>query len=828
MLTLRPSTVPLYLRSSQKYQYLDHHADEEFEVPKTKFKADLKLESVSDLSLLFNTLDFWACNECYVEVVEYVYNRLSKANLKKICDKYGHNVRHRYINLLKDVREGRGGHPVNQALFLGYAPIAVFMKRSGYELNEHSEVCALASMRIECVRFVLQERQAMYLNLPPDENLSSAESSAIFHKRTVFILASDVPSYLHNSELYKALDHESGDVFEVPILNYKLDLSIGSTVDLVFLLDTLDYWGSDEIFPEVLFFIYDTYKHLRPLETEPHFIHQNYAHRLKYVGILLTVVGRKEPGAQMKVALESGNVRLISFLREQGLQLDDMSIQYAIRSQNPGCIQYVTDNKQSILPVPVDSETLFFRRLHFSPAQAVDINVIRSCIAGKLKDVMTVEFCMIAAKAGNLEVLQQLHELRCPWDVTCCTEAAAQGHLHCLTYAHEQGAPWDAGTCGAAAKNKHMECLTYLIENSCPVDGAVSRAAIANCDLEMLIFAHENLLPWEDDMCMLAALAGSLPCLKYLHEAGCELTSETCAAAGGGPGPGRLECLKYAHENGAPWTVSTTIAAAKSYNISGLQYAHQNGCPIDKRVCIGAIKVNCSRIMVRYMGENKFPFDANMCRLAAKQGSDHIVQFLHIYGCPWSVTTTRDAAAGGHIDALKYAAERGCPVAPITCSFGVYCDENSPHFECMKYIFDNHDQTFDSISAITRGHFACFRYAHDHGAPWSKDIVVTAARMGKVDYLKYAFEEGNCPFYTNFQSVYDAAVESKHIECIEYLNALRGLKCRRVKRLLLRKRRNVRINGWMQVRRVSIRNKFTENAIICRRLPANRFCIINA
>ena len=810
MLTLRPSIVPVYLHSSSLYQ-MRNYGDKEFEVPKKKFKADLTLNSAADLSLLLNTLHHWTSEECFVEVIDYMYRRLSLVGLSNLCSKFAEVWHLRYLNLLREIRNGKH-HAVNLALRNGYAVIAVYMLNSGFELNEDSLACALASQSIECIRFVLQEKQIARLGLPLENRLPTTP----FGKRSVRIRPSAVPSYLHTSELYKSLDFQNDDEFDVPVLHFKLDLKIESTADLVLLFDTLDYWGSDKIFPEVLHFIYPSYHWFKRL---PSFLYHTYVRRWKYFRTMWTIVETMKPYNHMKVALESGVVEIIVFLREQGRQLDDMSIQYAIRSHNPDCVRYVCDNKEFILPAPARDKLFYPREIHFNAAQPCDIHMIKYCIDDNLTDVMTVEFCMIAAKAGDLEVLQQLHELRCTWDVTCCTEAAAQGHLHCLTYAHEQGAPWDASTCAAAAQNKHMECLTYLIENSCPVDGAVSRAAIANGDLEMLIFAHENLLPWEDDMCMLAAHAGSLPCLKYLHEAGCELTSETCAAAATRQG----ECLKYAHENGAPWTVSTTIVAARR-NFSALQYAHQNGCPINRQVGMAAVKANCPMIMVRYMGENKFPFDAEMCRQAAKQGSDHIVKFLHIYGCPWTVATTRDAAAGGHIDALKYAAERGCPVAPITCSFQQWCDEESPHFMCMKYIFDNHDKTFDSVQAVTRGHFDCFKYAHNNGAPWREEIAVTAARLGKLDYLTYAFEEGGCPFYPYYQRVYDAVVENAHEECMEYLNDLYEEKTREIGRIMRDRRRQHRIKGRMLIRRVVISNWFTSHRSTYNcRLLANRF-----
>eukprot|EP01032_Pedospumella_encystans_P009554 gene9554-11235_t len=305
MLTLRPSTVPLYLRSSQLYQSYNYD-DNQFDVPINKFKADLTLKSVLDLSLLLDTLDHWGSDECFLEVIDHVYNTLTKANLKTVCNKYGEIWSLRYIKLLQSIRE-KEGHPINASLYNGYASIAVYMKSIGCELDKDSLACALASLRIECVRFVLQEKQIALLGLPLEKGLPSA----VLVKRCIRIRPSQVPPFLHTSELYKSLDFEHDDEFEVPVLHFKLDLTLGSVVDLVLPLDTLDYGGSDEIFTEVLLYMYHTYKLLRPLEAEPFFIHQNYAHRWKYVKLLLEIAGRKQPDAQMSTALQSGNVRIV-------------------------------------------------------------------------------------------------------------------------------------------------------------------------------------------------------------------------------------------------------------------------------------------------------------------------------------------------------------------------------------------------------------------------------------------------------------------------------------------------------------------------------------
>ena len=55
-------------------------------------------------------------------------------------------------------------------------------------------------------------------------------------------------------------------------------------------------------------------------------------------------------------------------------------------------------------------------------------------------------FCAEMALKGNLELLQFLHEIGCPWNEDTCSYAVYNGHLECLKYAHENGCRWDEST----------------------------------------------------------------------------------------------------------------------------------------------------------------------------------------------------------------------------------------------------------------------------------------------------------------------------------------------------------------------------------------------
>ena len=73
--------------------------------------------------------------------------------------------------------------------------------------------------------------------------------------------------------------------------------------------------------------------------------------------------------------------------------------------------------------------------------------------------------CSKAARVGNREVLEWLHNTGCPWDTKTCASAARGGHLAVLQWAREQGCPWDVSTCMFAAMNGHLEVLQWVREN---------------------------------------------------------------------------------------------------------------------------------------------------------------------------------------------------------------------------------------------------------------------------------------------------------------------------------------------------------------------------
>lgn len=228
-----------------------------------------------------------------------------------------------------------------------------------------------------------------------------------------------------------------------------------------------------------------------------------------------------------------------------------------------------------------------------------------------------------------------------------CSSAAFWNKLCCLKYLHKNGVRWDHKVYLQACRNGDLVMLQYAFDNGCPIDPQRFQVgycrnfeilqfmrSIVGCTtwneetcalfagknkLTCLRYAHENGCPWDEKTTMEAAVNSSLRCLKYAHEAGCPLSESFCLKVVEYARirvPSSIECLQYVIDKGASSTDPKLLAAA-AHTYSYLKYFHEIGVPVTKQVTLEAIKhgsVDC----FLYCIEHKFPYDLDVCLLAAE------------------------------------------------------------------------------------------------------------------------------------------------------------------------------------------------------------------
>jgi len=111
----------------------------------------------------------------------------------------------------------------------------------------------------------------------------------------------------------------------------------------------------------------------------------------------------------------------------------------------------------------------------------------------------------------------------------------------------------------------------------------------------------------------------------------------------------------------------------------------------------------------------------NPCALAASGGHLGALRWAREHGCPWDEDTCAYAAEGGHLEVLKWAREHCCPWNPMTLR-----------------------------GAAASGHVDVLRWAWGHCPIYGGNIRNWAANSGHRDVRQWAREQGareqDCPW----------------------------------------------------------------------------------
>ncbi len=113
------------------------------------------------------------------------------------------------------------------------------------------------------------------------------------------------------------------------------------------------------------------------------------------------------------------------------------------------------------------------------------------------------------------------------------------------------------------------------------------------------------------------------------------------------------------------------------------------------------------------------------------------------------------ASRHGHLDCLKFAHQRGCPLNDISnLEVGEYVVINDivnasiidGHLDCLKYAHQEAGVELTEkafIVASVKGHLNCIKYLLQQGLEWYHGTIAICARYGHLDCLKYACENGS-------------------------------------------------------------------------------------
>jgi hypothetical protein len=168
--------------------------------------------------------------------------------------------------------------------------------------------------------------------------------------------------------------------------------------------------------------------------------------------------------------------------------------------------------------------------------------------------------CELAARSGNVEMLQWLKGQGFEFNYFTFIAAASAGQLQVCEYLHTEGCEWNDFVTSGAATEGHTSVLTWLVEHGCPYD--------------------------EQSICNAAACSGNLQTLVAAKQHGSILTAHTMGAAAR---YGTLAMCQYLHAEQCPYDADCCKTTAESDNVDILRWLLQQGCPMNAdKVCTAA------------------------------------------------------------------------------------------------------------------------------------------------------------------------------------------------------------------------------------------------
>lgn len=151
-------------------------------------------------------------------------------------------------------------------------------------------------------------------------------------------------------------------------------------------------------------------------------------------------------------------------------------------------------------------------------------------------------------------------------------------------------------------------------------------------------------------------------------------------------------------------------------------------------------------IIMKWLYENKCPWDESIFICAAKNGDLDNMKWLHKMGCPWNVNVTIMLSRqknNNNLNNLKWLIDNGCPFNKWTL-----------------------------VSAVKGGNLDIMKYLHEIGIDLDLEVFEAAIRYKHTDIIQINIIkwliEMRCP-WDDF--IFTSAIESKNLNIIKYLQS---------------------------------------------------------
>ena len=162
-------------------------------------------------------------------------------------------------------------------------------------------------------------------------------------------------------------------------------------------------------------------------------------------------------------AMQAGELEILNYMHEHGMRCSNERRWRDIQSSRN--TYYLTREVCELKWEKVKNTDTYMPQSVFSK---YDLDILKFCL--KMDDCQFPPVLAVYASLNNrLDILQFLHENRCPWIEAVCSVAAHCGHLSILKYARENGCPCGVHTLIEATRGENTETVEYMRSLGIPV-----------------------------------------------------------------------------------------------------------------------------------------------------------------------------------------------------------------------------------------------------------------------------------------------------------------------------------------------------------------------
>ncbi len=313
----------------------------------------------------------------------------------------------------------------------------------------------------------------------------------------------------------------------------------------------------------------------------------------------------------------------------------------------------------------------------------------------------------------------------------------------------------------ALARRGHLDAMRQLHAQSRTaslVQPSTLRQAAAG--------GHLNVVRWlmEEQGCRdgscgeaytAAAEYAQLHILQYLRARQPPLPCNihACVAAAHG---GHVAILDWLRRDRLGWTSDVAAAAAGAGQLATLRWVVEQGCPLGTRNgndCAREAAAGGHVDVLRFLGSQNCVLTAGVAEQAAQHGQLQALLWLRQKGCPWDGTCWVAAVRRGHLPVLEALQNGRCPGPPSAISLTLLALVNR-QVAALQWLFEHGWPRDASLCtwAAGRGDVDLLQWLRGQGNPWHSGCWVPAVSKGRLAVLEYLLAE-NCPRDPNVQAL---------------------------------------------------------------------------